>query len=57
MDATAPHGRMRAGTLLRAKDVGRAHMDVQRALLPMLVPLMLHDNEEVRQPHGWGIRA
>jgi hypothetical protein len=48
---------MRAGTLLRAKDVGRAHMDVQRALLPMLVPLMLHDNEEVRQPHGWGIRA
>ncbi|GBF89506.1 hypothetical protein Rsub_02078 [Raphidocelis subcapitata] len=35
------------GELLHAKDAGRAAADLQRCLLPLLLPLALHDNEAV----------
>ena len=37
---------------LMSKDKGRAHVDVAYTLLPQLLPLMLHDNEEVRGALG-----
>lgn len=36
-----------AGELLRGKDAGRATADLQRCLLPLLLPLTLSDTEEV----------